>query len=86
MSETEAPPATRRDDVENEPLLADARGEPGPDHTKPEGRKGDRVEEFAAIVSAELFSQFYVDAHNDFSDCSAGLSTYSVLTAHTQPD
>jgi len=51
MSETEASPATRRDDVENEPLLADAHGEPGPDHIKPEGRKGDRVEEFAAIIA-----------------------------------
>lgn len=64
MSEAEAPPATHtgppRED-ENEPLLAGADAdEAGPvfddlaELDKPEDRKGDHVEKFAAIVSIEL--------------------------------
>ena len=68
MSETEAPPLTHngspREDAENDPLLpggdADESGPVFDDlaDIKPEDRKGDHVEKFAAIVSAELFSQF----------------------------
>ena len=65
MSEAEAPPATHtgapREDVENEPLLA---GDSGPAFDdladKPEDRKGDHVEKFAAIVRVESFSFIYL--------------------------
>lgn len=63
MSEAEAPPATHtgppRED-ENEPLLGADADEAGPvfddlaELDKPEDRKGDHVEKFAAIVSIEL--------------------------------